>query len=193
MRYYTTVIRTSAPNRLERYPVFNTVTNSVRLSVLTQISHIARLTYGRGGGIGRSSSNSSSNNDDNAGNDDIIKAGSSSSKATPIIGRRSEAANNSSSKMSSAASLETPCASPEDIKKAIEVEVELKVYSLDEVREHDVEEDAWMVVFDYVYDLTEFLNQVKKIKASNLTCRFKMPELIDLRENPGNRDGIYWS
>ena len=35
----------------------------------------------------------------------------------------------------------------------------LEVISLEEVSRHDTREDGWMVIYDKVYDITEFLEQ----------------------------------
>lgn len=42
----------------------------------------------------------------------------------------------------------------------IEYNNKLKQISLDEVRHHDCWNDCWVIIYDRVYDITQFLHQV---------------------------------
>ena len=48
----------------------------------------------------------------------------------------------------------------EEADEATEGNPKLEIYTLSQVRDHDSEEDAWMVIYDRVYDVTKFLQEV---------------------------------
>lgn len=45
----------------------------------------------------------------------------------------------------------------------IEYNDSLKQISLEEVRHHDCWEDCWIIIYDRVYDITQFLHQVSDL------------------------------
>lgn len=57
--------------------------------------------------------------------------------------------------------------------KESEIDKRLKKISLKEVSDHDCSNDCWIIIYDRVYDVTEFLNHVSIIylKLINLKLR----------------------
>lgn len=44
-----------------------------------------------------------------------------------------------------------------------EIDKKLKQISLDEVSDHDAYDDCWIIIYDRVYDVTKFLQQVSSL------------------------------
>jgi hypothetical protein len=49
----------------------------------------------------------------------------------------------------------------------IEYNNSLKQFSLEEVKNHDSWNDCWVIIYDRIYDITQFLHQVSRNSISN--------------------------
>lgn len=43
------------------------------------------------------------------------------------------------------------------------VEGGIKYFTLEEIREHNISSDTWLIIHDKVYDITSFLEEVRNI------------------------------
>lgn len=67
--------------------------------------------------------------------------------------------------------------------KEIEYNDSLQQISLDEVAKHDCYDDCWIIIYDRVYDITEFLHQVSKFFNLVSVIKENVPEEVKKSSN----------